>query len=42
LELKTFALITGEAVRLGPADANPLVILKLKRYDIFVPMLAEQ
>jgi integrase len=30
-ELKTFAMIMGEAVRLGHADANPLVSLKLKR-----------
>lgn len=30
-ELKTFAMIIGEAVRLGHADANPLVSLKLKR-----------
>src|SRR5271170_7012277 len=30
-ELKTFALIMSEAVRLGHADANPLVSLKLKR-----------
>src|ERR1017187_10829329 len=30
-ELKTFALIMGEAVRLGHADANPLVSMKLKR-----------
>src|SRR6185503_17132766 len=31
LELKTFAMIMGEAVRLGHADANPLVSLKLRR-----------
>ena len=31
LELKTFAMIIGEAVRLGHADANPLVSIKLKR-----------
>ena len=31
LELKTFAMIMGEAVRLGHADANPLVSIKLKR-----------
>ncbi len=30
-ELKTFALIMGEAVRLGHADANPLLQLKLRR-----------
>ena len=30
-ELKTFALLMGEAVRLGHADANPLVSMKLKR-----------
>jgi integrase len=30
-ELKTFAMIMGEAVRLGHANANPLVSLKLKR-----------
>ncbi|MFO1458725.1 MAG: hypothetical protein U1G08_04900 [Verrucomicrobiota bacterium] len=30
-ELKTLAMIIGEAVRLGHADANPLVSLKLKR-----------
>lgn len=30
-ELKTFAMIMGEAVRLGHADANPLASLKLKR-----------
>jgi integrase len=30
-ELKTFAMIMGEAVRLGHADANPLVSMKLKR-----------
>ena len=30
-ELKTFAMFMGEAVRLGHADANPLVSLKLKR-----------
>ena len=30
-ELKTFAMVMGEAVRLGHADANPLVSLKLKR-----------
>jgi integrase len=30
-ELKTFAMIMGEAVRLGHADANPLVSVKLKR-----------
>lgn len=30
-ELKTFALIMGEAVRLGHAAANPLVSMKLKR-----------
>ena len=29
-ELKTFAMIMGEAVRLGHGDANPLVSLKLK------------
>lgn len=31
LELKIFAMIMGEAVRLGHADANPLTSLKLKR-----------
>jgi integrase len=31
LELKTFAMIMSEAVRLGHADANPLVSLKLRR-----------
>ncbi|MCC6819503.1 MAG: tyrosine-type recombinase/integrase, partial [Verrucomicrobia subdivision 3 bacterium] len=31
LELKLLAMIMGEAVRLGHADANPLVSLKLKR-----------
>jgi integrase len=31
LEVKVFALIMGEAVRLGHADANPLANLKLKR-----------
>ena len=31
LELKTLAMILGEAVRLGHADANPLVSLKLRR-----------
>jgi integrase len=30
-ELKTFAMILGEAVRLGHTDANPLASLKLKR-----------
>jgi len=30
-ELKTLAMIIGEAVRLGHADANPLVSLKLKK-----------
>lgn len=30
-ELKTLALIMGEAVRLGHTDANPLVSLKIKR-----------
>lgn len=30
-ELKTLALIMGEAVRLGHADANPLVSLKMRR-----------
>lgn len=30
-ELKTLALIMGEAVRLGHADTNPLVSLKLRR-----------
>ena len=30
-ELKTFAMIMGEAVRLGHVDANPLASLKLKR-----------
>jgi integrase len=30
-EIKTFALIMGEAVRLGHADANPLMSMKLKR-----------
>jgi integrase len=30
-ELKMFAMIMGEAVRLGHADANPLVSMKLKR-----------
>ena len=30
-ELKTFAMIMGEAVRLGHTDANPLASLKLKR-----------
>ena len=31
MELKLLAMIIGEAVRLGHADANPLVSLKLKR-----------
>jgi hypothetical protein len=31
MELKLLAMIMGEAVRLGFADANPLVSLKLKR-----------
>jgi integrase len=31
LELKTLAMIMGEAVRLGHADANPLVSIKLRR-----------
>jgi integrase len=31
MELKLLAMILGEAVRLGHADANPLVSLKLKR-----------
>ena len=31
LELKTLAMIIGEAVRLGHADANPLVSIKLRR-----------
>ena len=31
LELKTLALIMGEAVRLGHADANPLIRLKMRR-----------
>jgi hypothetical protein len=31
LELKIFAMIMAEAVRLGHADANPLASLKLKR-----------
>lgn len=31
MELKLFAMIMGEAVRLGHADANPLLSLKLKR-----------
>jgi len=31
LELKLLSLVMGEAVRLGHADANPLVSLKLKR-----------
>ncbi len=31
LELKILAMIMGEAVRLGHADANPLVSLKLRR-----------
>jgi integrase len=31
LELKTFAMIMAEAVRLGHADVNPLASLKLKR-----------
>ena len=30
-ELKTFAMILGEAVRLGHADTNPLASLKLRR-----------
>jgi integrase len=30
-ELKTLALLVGEAVRLGHADANPLVSLKIKK-----------
>lgn len=30
-ELKTLSLIVGEAVRLGHADANPLVSLKIRR-----------
>jgi len=31
MELKLFAMLMGEAVRLGHADANPLVGLKLRR-----------
>jgi hypothetical protein len=31
MELKLLAVIMGEAVRLGHADANPLVSLKLRR-----------
>jgi len=31
MEMKLLAMIMGEAVRLGFADANPLVSLKLKR-----------
>ncbi|HTL57142.1 MAG TPA: hypothetical protein VL361_15780 [Candidatus Limnocylindrales bacterium] len=31
MELKLFAMIMGEAVRLGHAEANPLVSLKLRR-----------
>jgi integrase len=31
LELKTFAMIMGEAVRLGHIEANPLVSIKLRR-----------
>jgi len=31
MELKLFAMLMGEAVRLGHANANPLVSLKLKR-----------
>ena len=31
MELKLLAMIMGEAVRLGHADANPLVSLKLRR-----------
>jgi integrase len=31
MELKFFAMIMGEAVRLGHADANPLVSLKLRK-----------
>lgn len=31
MELKLLAMIVGEAVRLGHADANPLVSMKLKR-----------
>jgi site-specific recombinase XerD len=31
MELKLFAMIMGEAVRLGHADANPLVSMKLKK-----------
>jgi len=31
MELKLFAMIMGEAVRLGHADANPLVSLRLRR-----------
>jgi integrase len=31
MELKLLAMIMGEAVRLGHADANPLVSMKLKR-----------
>jgi hypothetical protein len=30
LELKTFAMIMGEVVRLGYAEANPLVSIKLR------------
>lgn len=30
-ELKTLSLIVGEAVRLGHADANPLVSMKIRR-----------
>lgn len=30
-ELKTLSLIIGEAVRLGPADANPLINLRLHK-----------
>lgn len=31
MEMKLLVMIMGEAVRLGLADANPLVSLKLKR-----------
>ena len=34
MELKLLAMIMGEAVRLGHADANPLVSLKLRRAKV--------
>ena len=34
LELKTLAMIMGEAVRLGHAEANPLVSIKVRREKV--------